>query len=94
MKPKVKIEYCPKCKWLTRAAWMSQELLTTFEEELESVTLTPSDISGKYDISINGKLLFSRKKEERFPEITELKRLLRDEIAPKKSLGHTDRTNG
>ena len=91
MKPLLKIEYCPKCKWLTRAAWMAQELLTTFESELEGVTLVPSELSGKYDISLNNELLFSRKKEERFPEIKELKKLVRDQIAPNKNLGHTEK---
>lgn len=28
------IEYCTGCRWLLRAAWMAQELLTTFEKEL------------------------------------------------------------
>ena len=32
--PRVVIEYCPKCRWLLRAAWIAQELLTTFENEL------------------------------------------------------------
>ncbi|RYE04235.1 MAG: SelT/selW/selH selenoprotein, partial [Sphingobacteriaceae bacterium] len=33
-KPTVTIEYCPKCRWLLRAAYMAQELLTTFENEI------------------------------------------------------------
>jgi len=38
--PRVEIEYCTQCRWLLRAAWMAQELLTTFTEELGEVTLT------------------------------------------------------
>ncbi len=91
MKPTLKIEYCPKCKWLARAAWMAQELLTTFEGELEGITLVPSEVSGQYDISLNNELLYSRKKEGGFPEITELKKLVRDQIAPNKNLGHTEK---
>ena len=37
----VKITYCTGCKWMLRSAWMCQELLTTFESELNSVTLVP-----------------------------------------------------
>jgi len=91
MKPTIQIEYCPKCKWLARAAWMAQELLTTFENELEGITLVPSEISGRYDIFLNKELLYSRKKEGGFPEITDLKKLIRDQIAPEKNLGHTDK---
>ena len=32
--PRVEIEYCTQCRWLLRAAWMAQELLTTFAAEL------------------------------------------------------------
>lgn len=32
--PRLEIEYCTQCRWLLRAAWMAQELLTTFEAEL------------------------------------------------------------
>jgi selenoprotein W-related protein len=91
MKPRLTIEYCPKCKWLTRAAWMAQELLTTFENELDGVILRPSEVSGRYDIFLNDIILYSRKEEGGFPEITELKKLVRNQIAPDKNLGHTEK---
>jgi len=50
MKPIVTIEYCPKCNWLLKAAYMAQELLTTFADEMHSVTLVPSETGGKYSI--------------------------------------------
>lgn len=90
MKPVVVIEYCPKCHWLLRAAYMAQELLTTFENELKAVSLQPSDISGNFHITIDGKKIFDRKAYGGFPEIKELKQLVRDIAAPGKSLGHTD----
>ena len=92
MKPIVNIEYCPKCGWMLRAAYMAQELLTTFTEELHAVSLQPSERSGSYIISINDEILFDRKKEGRFPEIKELKQLVRDKVCPDKSLGHSDRS--
>ncbi len=91
MKPIVHIEYCPKCGWLLRAAYMAQEILTTFEDELGGVLLLPSEVSGTYQIRINGSILFDRKAEGRFPEIKELKQLVRDVAAPGKSLGHSDK---
>ena len=38
---RIQIVYCRQCRWLLRAAWMAQELLTTFEEELSEVALRP-----------------------------------------------------
>ncbi len=91
MKPTVIIEYCPKCNWLLRAAYMAQELLVTFEEELNAVALKPSEKAGTYTIWVNENILFDRKIEGNFPEIKQLKQLLRDKIAPNKSLGHSDK---
>ncbi len=91
MKPTITIEYCPKCHWLLRAAYMAQELLTTFEDDLHSITLQPSEIEGRYAIRLNDVDLFDRKKQGRFPEIKELKQLVRDKVNPGKSLGHADR---
>ncbi len=89
-KPTIVIEYCTRCHWLARASWMAQELLTTFEEELGQIALKPNKEGGVYNIFLDGHILFSRKKESRFPEITELKILVRDQVAPEKNLGHTD----
>lgn len=91
MKPTVTIEYCPKCGWLLRAAWMAQELLTTFAEDLHGVTLQPSEIGGSYIIYVNGEVLIDRKAIGHFPEIKEVKQLVRDKVNPEKSLGHSDR---
>ncbi|MGI4021229.1 MAG: SelT/SelW/SelH family protein [Janthinobacterium lividum] len=90
-KPVITIEYCPKCHWLLRAAYMAQELLSTFNDELHGVLLHPSEIGGRYTISINDELLFDRKRESRFPEIKELKQLVRDRVYPEKDLGHSDK---
>ena len=91
MKPIITIEYCPKCGWLLRAAYMAQELLTTFAEELKGVTLQPAEVSGRYRISVGDEPLFDRKEQGRFPEIKELKQLVRDKVSPEKSLGHSDK---
>ncbi|SEO86225.1 SelT/SelW/SelH family protein [Mucilaginibacter sp. AW1-7] len=91
MKPTVTIEYCPKCGWMMRAAYMAQELLTTFTDDIYGVTLHPSEISGRYTVFIDGDVIFDRKKEGRFPEIKELKQLVRDRVNPEKNLGHSDK---
>lgn len=91
MKHNITIEYCPKCHWLLRAAYMAQELLTTFEDELATVTLKPSEIGGRYTLSINDAVVFDRKQRGGFAEIKEIKQMVRDVVAPQKSLGHADR---
>lgn len=90
MKPTITIEYCPKCGWMLRAAYMAQELLTTFVDDVHAVSLQPAVVSGTYAISVDGALVFDRKREGRFPEIKELKQLVRDRVAPGKSLGHSE----
>lgn len=91
MKPVIEIEYCPKCGWMLRAAYMAQELLTTFSEDIKGITLIPSEINGRYSISINEQIIFDRKREGRFPEIKELKQLVRDVVNPGKDLGHSEK---
>ena len=91
MKPVITIEYCPKCGWMLRAAYMAQELLTTFSEDVRGVLLQPSEISGSYIISVDDKTVFDRRVEGRFPEIKELKQIIRDIVNPEKSLGHSDK---
>ncbi|WP_104385774.1 SelT/SelW/SelH family protein [Sphingobacterium sp. HMA12] len=92
-KPVIEIEYCPKCNWMLRAAYMSQEILSSFTEDIHGVLLIPSEISGRYTIRIDSKEIFDRKRAGRFPEIKELKQLIRDIVAPEKSLGHSDKTS-
>jgi len=91
MKPTITVEYCPKCNWMLRAAYFAQEILSTFSDDVFSVNLKPSEIAGKFSFLINDLEIYDRKTEGGFPEIKELKQLLRDKINPEKNLGHSDR---
>jgi selenoprotein W-related protein len=88
----IDIHYCTQCRWMLRASWMAQELLSTFDGDLEAVTLRPGT-GGVFDITLDGAMLWSRKAEGRFPDIVELKQRLRDRIDPARSLGHLDRSH-
>ena len=88
--PVIEITFCRLCGWGLRAGWMAQELLTTFAEEVGSVKLTPDATGGVFDVRINDELIWSRQERGRFPESKELKQLVRDRIAPGRSLGHSD----
>lgn len=91
--PRVEIVFCTQCRWLLRAAWMAQELLTTFPEELGEVALVPGT-GGIFEIRVDDALIWSRKEQGGFPELKELKQLVRDRVAPDKTLGHSERSGG
>ena len=88
--PAIEIIYCRLCGWGLRAGWMAQELLTTFAQEVGSVTLTPDAVGGVFEVRVDGESIWSRKEQGRFPEMREIKQSVRDRIAPGRSLGHTD----
>ena len=90
MSNRVEIHFCTQCRWLARAAWMAQELLMTFDAEIAELILRPGT-GGVFEVIANGELVWSRKAEGRFPEITELKQRVRDVIAPGRALGHADK---
>jgi selenoprotein W-related protein len=69
---------------------MAQELLTTFAAELGEVALVPGT-GGVFEVRVEAQLVWSRANLGRFPEIKELKQLVRDRVAPGKDLGHADR---
>jgi selenoprotein W-related protein len=87
--PRVEIEYCTQCRWLLRAAWTAQELLTTFDQELGEVALVPGT-GGVFLIRLDGAIVWNRGRDG-FPDIAELKQRIRDHVAPDRDLGHSDR---
>lgn len=84
------ITYCKQCRWLLRSAWMAQELLSTFDQEITELTLRPGT-GGIFEVTANNQRVWSRKENGGFPDITELKQRVRDVIAPERDLGHVDR---
>jgi len=89
-KPKIAISYCPRCNWLLRSAWLAQELLSTFENDLDEVTLKPSEQSGFFEIRLDHQIIWERKRDGGFPDAKVLKQRVRDCIDPNRSLGHSD----
>ncbi|KAJ4268679.1 hypothetical protein NW762_002746 [Fusarium torreyae] len=102
--PRVSIQFCTQCKWMLRAAYYAQELLSTFSTGLGEVALQPST-GGTFIVSIthqapgsteaaSTKVLWDRREDGGFPETKELKRRVRDVIEPDRDLGHVDRDHG
>src|SRR4029077_8728410 len=79
--PRLEIEYCTQCRWLLRAAWMAQEVLTTFVDELAEVALVPGK-GGVFDVRLDGETIWCRKDERRSAETREIKQKIRDRIDP------------
>ena len=65
--PRIEIEYCTQCRWLLRAAWFAQELLSTFERKIGEVALIPGT-GGVFEVRVDGETIWSRKDEGRFPD--------------------------
>lgn len=89
-KPRIRITYCTQCHWLLRAAWMAQELLSTFVDDVDEVALKPGT-GGIFEIHFNDELIWERKRDGGFPDVKALKQIVRDRIDPERDLGHVDR---
>src|SRR6476646_208156 len=88
--PRIAIHYCTQCHWLLRAAWMAQELLSTFGTDLGEVSLQPGT-GGVFVITYDGEVIWERKADGDFPDVKQLKQRVRDHLDPDRDLGHLDR---
>lgn len=86
----VTIRYCTQCGWLLRAAWLAQELLSTFSTDLDRVSLVPGT-GGIFVIAVDEAIVWDRTVDGGFPEAKVLKQRVRDIIDPERGLGHSDR---
>ena len=88
--PNITIRYCTRCNWLLRAAWLAQELLSSFGETLGEVTLIPDGSGGVFEIHVNGELIWERVRDGGFPDSKSLKQKVRDIVDPDRDMGHVD----
>lgn len=89
----ITIKYCAGCNWMLRASWVAQELLSTFDDAtVYEVTLQPQRAppGGDFVIEVDGRCVWDRRADG-FPVPKDLKRRVRDAIAPDRALGHNDR---
>ena len=89
-RPRIAIIYCTQCHWMLRAAWMGQELLSTFGMDLGEVALIPAT-GGAFSIALDGEIVWERKRDGGFPDVKTLKQRVRDRLDPHRDLGHIDR---
>ncbi|KAK6441887.1 hypothetical protein LTR95_001888 [Oleoguttula sp. CCFEE 5521] len=104
--PRVAITFCTQCRWMLRAAYFGQELLSTFGTSIGEIALIPAtgglftvhlthkpaSVDGEAkDTAVQEVLIWDRKAEGGFPETKVLKQLIRNHIEPLKDLGHSDK---
>ena len=53
------ITYCTQCRWLLRAGWVAQELLTTLHHRLGEIALRPGT-GGVFRVAIDDEVLWDR----------------------------------
>jgi selenoprotein W-related protein len=63
---------------------LANELLKNFEPEIESITLIPSQ-GGRFEVSVNGKLIYSKLQTQRHAEPGEVVGLARKILKSSKS---------
>ena len=85
--PRIEITYCTKCRFLLRASWMAQELLTTFGDELGEVAIVPGS-GGIFEVTLNGEVIATNRETKEMPDPAAVKRAVRDRIAPDRKIGH------
>ena len=68
---------------------MAQEILSTFENDLEEVAIVPAD-GGRFQIILENTVIWDRKREGGFPQPAELKARVRDAIDPDRAIPHID----
>lgn len=87
MAGRIEITYCRKCRFMLRATWLAQELLSTFEDDLTEVAIKPGS-GGIFQVTLDGETIASNRETKKMPEPGEVKRLVRDRLAPGKRIGH------
>ena len=75
MQNHITIKYCTQCQWMLRATWIAQEILSTFEEDISTISLEPGK-GGVFEIQVNEILIWSLKKERKFPQPKDFKNVL------------------
>jgi selenoprotein W-related protein len=73
---KVKITYCAECGYEPQALDLTKALMYEFGAQLSAIELIPWE-SGAFDVSVDGLLVHSMKRDGGFPEQTTVKSAVR-----------------
>lgn len=76
---KVKITYCAECGYETQALDLTKALMYEFGAQLSAIEIIPWE-GGAFDVSVDGDLVHSMKREGGFPEYANVKSAVRSRI--------------
>jgi selenoprotein W-related protein len=77
---KVKITYCAECGYEPQALDLTKALMYEFGAQLSAIELIPWE-SGTFDVSVDGLLVHSMKRDGGFPEQATVKSAVHARIA-------------
>jgi selenoprotein W-related protein len=76
---KVKITYCAECGYEPQALELTKALMYEFGAQLSAIELIPWE-SGTFDVSVDGSLVHSMRRDGGFPEPTMIKSAVRARV--------------
>ena len=59
---------------------MTEQILKTFKQDVEAFTLIPSS-GGRFEVTLDGDLVYSKLQEKRFPEFAEIEPHLKKKVS-------------
>ena len=77
---KVKITYCAECGYEPQALEITKALMYEFGAQLSAIELIPWE-SGTFDVSVDGQLVHSMKRQGGFPEQATVSSAVRARLA-------------
>jgi selenoprotein W-related protein len=80
MTVKVKITYCAECGYEPQTLELTKALMYEFGSQISAIEVIPWD-SGTFDVTVDGALVHSMKREGGFPEHDAIKRAVRARLA-------------
>ena len=72
---KIEIIYCAVWHYTSRAVSLAEQVLKEYEHVIETMTLVPSD-GGRFEVSVNGELVYSKLQTKRHAEAGEILNLI------------------
>ena len=73
------IEFCVPCDFRPQALGLAQEVIDQWADRLSEIRLEPSS-GGRFEVSLDGELVFSKAELERHAEPGEVSGLIRERI--------------
>ena len=75
----LEIEFCIPCDFRPQALGLAKEVIDQWADRLAEIRLVPSS-GGRFEVTLDGELIFSKARLERHAEPGELSRLIGDRI--------------